>query len=185
MPLSDQECIQRCRNGSPDDFRFLVQRYEGPVFAFVANRLNDRALAAEAAEEALVRAFFSLHKLKNPAAFHAWLLGIAGRVALEFQRAQFRRKEVPPQDNQLACPPVELAEAENGAALDEAIAALPELQRELILMRYFQQLSCQEIADRQRMPLGSVTKTLSRAYTALRELIAARETNPNHVEEIS
>ena len=125
-----------------------------------------------------MRAFFSLHKLKNPAAFHAWLLGIAGRVALEFQRTQFRRKEVPSLENHLASPSPDLAQADDDATLDEAIAALPEPQRELILMRYFQQLSCQEIADRQRMPLGTVTKTLSRAYAALRELIEARETNP-------
>jgi RNA polymerase sigma-70 factor (ECF subfamily) len=185
MSLTDQEYIQRCRNGNHDDFRFLVERYQGPVFAFVASRLHDHTLAAEAAEESLVRAFFSLHKLKNPAAFHAWLLGIAGRVALEFQRTQFRRKEVPTLENQLASPSPNLAQADDDATLDEAIAALPELQRELILMRYFQQLSCQEIADRLRMPLGTVTKTLSRAYAALRELIEARETNPNHLEKIS
>lgn len=177
MPLSDQEYIQRCRDGSPDDFRFLVERYEGPVFAFVAGRLKDRTLAAEAAEEALVRAFFALPKLKNPAAFHSWLLGIAGRVALEFQRTQFRRKELPPPDNEPATASSNQGDEERDDALDEVIAALPEPQRELIIMRYFEQLSCQEIADRQRMPLGSVTKTLSRAYAGLRALIEARETN--------
>ena len=185
MSLSDQEYIQRCRDGHPNDFRFLVERYEGPVFAFAFRRLQDRTLAAEAAEEALVRAFFSLHKLKNPAVFHSWVLGIAGRVAWEFQRAQIRRKEVFAQGAEPVSATPDPADEEGRAALDEAIAGLPELQRELILLRYFQQLSCQEIADRQRMPLGSVTKTLSRAYAGLRVLIAARETTAPQPEKIT
>ncbi len=185
MPLSDQDCILRCRNGSPEDYRLLVERYQGPVFAFVSARLGDRTLAAEAAEEALVRAFFALHKLRNPAAFHAWLLGIAGRVALEFQRARFRRKEVPAADDAIAASASHPGAEDDDSALDEAIAALPDAQRELILLRYFQNLSCQEIAARQRLPLGTVTKTLSRAYAGLRELIAARENQSSNLEAIS
>ena len=62
-------------------------------------------------------------------------------------------------------------EPEEALQLDEAIAALPDAYRQLILLRYFEQLSCQQIAERLRMPLGSVTKTLSRAYAALRQIL--------------
>ena len=62
-------------------------------------------------------------------------------------------------------------EPEDDLRLAEAIAALPEAYRQLILLRYFEQLSCQQIAERLRMPLGSVTKTLSRAYAALRQIL--------------
>ena len=59
--------------------------------------------------------------------------------------------------------------------LEEAIAALPESHRQVILLRYYERLSCQEVATRLGLPLGTVTKTLSRAYALLRQELAARE----------
>ncbi len=59
--------------------------------------------------------------------------------------------------------------------LEEAIAALPESHRQVILLRYYERLSCQEVATRLGVPLGTVTKTLSRAYALLRQELAARE----------
>jgi RNA polymerase sigma-70 factor (ECF subfamily) len=59
--------------------------------------------------------------------------------------------------------------------LEEAIAVLPESYRQVILMRYYEGLSCQDVATRLGMPLGTVTKTLSRAYALLRQELQARE----------
>jgi RNA polymerase sigma-70 factor (ECF subfamily) len=59
--------------------------------------------------------------------------------------------------------------------LEEAIAVLPESNRQVILLRYYEGLSCQEVATRLGMPLGTVTKTLSRAYALLRQELKARE----------
>ena len=59
--------------------------------------------------------------------------------------------------------------------LEEVIAALPESYRQVILLRYYEGLSCQEIATRLEMPLGTVTKTLSRAYAQLRQELTARD----------
>ena len=59
--------------------------------------------------------------------------------------------------------------------MEEAIAVLPESYRQVILLRYYEGLSCQEVATRLGMPLGTVTKTLSRAYALLRQELEARE----------
>jgi RNA polymerase sigma-70 factor (ECF subfamily) len=59
--------------------------------------------------------------------------------------------------------------------LEEVIALLPESHRQVILMRYYEGLSCQDVATRLAMPLGTVTKTLSRAYALLRTELQARE----------
>jgi RNA polymerase sigma-70 factor (ECF subfamily) len=58
--------------------------------------------------------------------------------------------------------------------LEEAIAALPEAYRHVILLRYYEGLSCQDVATRLELPLGTVTKTLSRAYALLRQELQAR-----------
>jgi RNA polymerase sigma-70 factor (ECF subfamily) len=81
------------RNGCPDHFRLLVQRYQRPLFAYLSSRLGNHLEAEEAAQESFVRAFLSLKKLRKPESFYAWLLGIAGRVLKEQFRAVERRQK--------------------------------------------------------------------------------------------
>ncbi len=172
MDLTDQEYVERCRNGEPEDFRQLVHRYQRLLFSFLNSRLGDQLQAEEAAQESFVRAFFSLEKLRKPASFYAWLLGIAGRVAKEQLRSRARRQ----QDREAA--EAMLADAADGPEeypLEEAIAALPDSYRQVIVLRYYEGLSCLEVAQRLGMPLGTVTKTLSRAYVQLRQELQARE----------
>jgi RNA polymerase sigma-70 factor (ECF subfamily) len=173
MDLTDKEYVERCRDGQPEDFRLLVHRYQGPLFSWLAGRLRDHRLAEEAAQESFVRAFLSLRKLRKPESFYSWLLGIAGRVAQE----QFRDRK----RSQRHCEVSDAMIADNATdhleeyPLEEAIAALPESYRQVILLRYYEGHSCQEIATRLEQPLGTVTKTLSRAYALLRQELAARE----------
>lgn len=177
MEAMDQEYVERCRNGEPDDFRFLVERYQKPLFAYLAGRLRDRALAEEAAQESFVRAFFALRRLDKPGAFHAWLLGIGRRVVHEFQRRAVRQVTV-----DCSWEPVDQKTERDweNDHLEEAIAALPESCQQVILLRFYEQLSCQEVADRLNLPLGTVTKTLSRAYAQLRHHLQS-STDPNPV----
>jgi len=170
MDLTDREYVERCRDGHSEDFRVLVQRYQGPLFSFLAGRLRDRLLAEEAAQESFVRAFLSLKKLRKPESFYSWLLGIAGRVAKEqFRSLAQRQRNCEVSENIMA----DFAESREEYPLEEAIAVLPESFRQVILLRYYEGLSCQEVARRLDMPLGTVTKTLSRAYALLRQELAA------------
>ncbi len=180
MELTDQEYVERSRDGHVEDFSVLVRRYQGPLFAYLASRLKDPLQAEEAAQESFVRAFRSLPKLRKPESFYAWLLGIAGRVAQEQLRSVQRR--------QRECEVTDALAAEAGGPpdeypLEEAIAALPESHRQVVLLRFYEGLSCQELATRLELPLGTVTKTLSRAYALLRtELEAGDRVDPtvNH-----
>ena len=169
---TDEEYVQRSRNGSPDDFRLLVERYQRPLFAYLSSRLNNQSEAEEAAQESFVRAFLSLKQLRKPNSFYAWLLGIAGRVVKEECRTLSRRLR----DRAIA-ESLQPQESESAPeyTLEEAIAALPETYRHVIVLRYYEGLSCQEVGQRLGMPLGTVTKTLSRAYAVLRRELQARE----------
>src|SRR4051794_4779342 len=92
MNVADKEYVESCRDGHPDDFRLLVDRYQKPLFSFLAGRIRDHAQAEEAAQESFVRAFLSLKKLRKPESFYSWLLGIADRVAKEQFRWEQRRQ---------------------------------------------------------------------------------------------
>jgi RNA polymerase sigma-70 factor (ECF subfamily) len=84
---SDGEYVASSRNGCPDHFRLLVQRYQRPLFAYLSSRLGNQLEAEEAAQESFMRAFLSLKKLRKPESFYAWLMDIAGRVLKEQFRA--------------------------------------------------------------------------------------------------
>ncbi|NLE60689.1 MAG: hypothetical protein GX616_20275 [Planctomycetes bacterium] len=86
MCRTDRECIEHCLDGHPDAYRHLVGRYQAVLVTYLAGHLGNREWAEEAAQEAFVRAYFALGKLRKPDSFFSWLLGIAGRVAMEQQR---------------------------------------------------------------------------------------------------
>jgi RNA polymerase sigma-70 factor (ECF subfamily) len=181
MDLTDKEYVERCRDGHPDDFRQLVDRYQRPLFCFLAGRVGDHSQAEEAAQESFVRAFLSLKKLRKPESFYSWLLGIAGRVVKEqFRSYEHRRRDREAAETMMAG----AADHDEDYPLEEAIAALPETYRRVILLRYYEGRSCQEIATDLEMPLGTVTKTLSRAYALLRQELEARECAEQTVNQI-
>jgi RNA polymerase sigma-70 factor (ECF subfamily) len=182
MDPTDGECVRRCLNGSPDEYRAIVQRYQGILTGYLGAVLGNSTLAEEAAQETFVRAYFSLHKLRQPQSLHPWLVGIAGRVAKEMLRSARRHRRVNAE-------PAEPATADDPPALDErdyllqrAVTRLPEAYREVILLRYYGGLSCRELSRRLEMPLGTVTKTLSRAYDLLRQDLQARQTRRMEVQ---
>jgi len=162
MSETDKYYIERCLDGHPDDFRFVVRRYQAVLLAHLAGKLGDKDRAEEAAQETLVRAYFNMAKLKKPDSFFSWLLGIADRVAKEQLR---RQREIVRAFSEESGG----AELSQDYALETAIAELPEAYRQVILLRYYGQHSCNDIAERLSMPLGTVTKTLSRAYAMLRQ----------------
>lgn len=171
MELADQVYVERCRDGHTEDFSLLVGRYQKPLFAYLARRLGDPREAEEAAQESFVRAFLGLRTLRRPEAFHTWLIGIAARVLKE----QFRSSQRRERDRAAAREWAETGpEREPDYPLEEVVAGLPESYRQVILLRYYEGLSCQEIATRLELPLGTVTKTLSRAYALLRQELRAR-----------
>ena len=167
MSENDKYYIERCLDGHPDDFRYIVRRYQGVLMAHLAGKLGNRDKAEEAAQESFVRAYFNMNKLRNHGSFFSWLLGIADRVAKEHRRKEMlhQQREVIRSFSQEAAGP----ELSQDYGLEAAIAELPESYRRVVLLRYYGGRSCSQVAEQLDLPLGTVTKTLSRAYAMLRK----------------
>lgn len=184
MCQSDEECVRHCLDGRPEAFRRLVLRYQGPLVRYLAGRLADEEEAAEAAQESLVRAYFALRKLKKPGSFYSWLLGIAGRVAKEAHRAR-KRRQVGSLDEETPSPNREATADQRDhpdPAVSRAIAELPEVYRRVILLRFYGGLSCAVVSRELGVPVGTVTKRLSRAYAMLRESLQDRGQEEDDME---
>jgi RNA polymerase sigma-70 factor, ECF subfamily len=173
---TDRCHIERCLDGHPEDFRHLVLRYQKPLLAGIRFRQARLDVAEDVAQEAFVRAFANLAALRKPDSFFAWLLGIAYRVLQE--RADRERRERTGLARVAADARAAGTAAEpwsGDAALEFALAELPDPYRDVILLRFYGDCSCSEVAARLGIPLGTVTKRLSRAYEELRKSLAARE----------
>lgn len=169
MAENDQYYIEQCLNGHPDEFRGLVRRYQAALSAYLAGKLGNRSSAEEAAQETFVRAYFGLSELKKRESFYSWLLGIASRVAKEHLR---NAKEYADMD----CLAQQASkERKVDVELEKAIAELPNSYREIVFLRFYANQSCSQIAEQLNMPIGTITKQLSRAYAKLRQLLNSRK----------
>ena len=170
---TDAECIKASLDGHPEAYGHLVRQYQAPLMGYLVGRLRNRQEAEEIAQEVFVRSYIGLATLKKASAFVPWLFGIANRVVKESRRAKGRERRLPLPDDLPARPPVERAVPDE--TLQSSIAELDERYRQVIVLRYHGRMTCEQVAQVLDLPLGTVTKRLSRAYAILREELNSRE----------
>lgn len=171
MVGNDRLIIRQCLDGRPDEFRHLIKRYQSGVTAFLRGKLKDRNLVDEAAQETFVRAFFNLSSIKNPDKFHSWLIGVADRVAKEQLRGRYKVIGL----DSVKEPHCEELQASEDYSLEEALAMLNEPYRKVVLLRFYSEQSCRQIAENFNVPISTVTKQLSRAYEKLRSFLKEKK----------
>ena len=171
MCKTDTDCVESCLNGHPEAFRHLLRRYQSAVLTHLTGRLGSADQAEEAAQESFVRAYFALGKLRKRGSFLPWVIGIADRVAKEHWRQQRRQRQAVRQIAPASSEPRRSADV----PLAQAVAQLPDAYRQVVLLRYYCGLSCSQIGEQLGVPVGTVTKQLSRAYAMLREALSEQE----------
>jgi RNA polymerase sigma-70 factor (ECF subfamily) len=165
LTMEEEALVQAARSGDRAAFDQLVERYVRAVLARMFAWTKDAAAAEDLAQESFLRAWQGLGRLKDPRAFGSWLLSIAGFVGQEWRR---RRQSDLKAREKLSAPPAPRRESEVDLPLARAISELaPEVQQ-LLALRHDRGMTCEEIAKESGRPLGTVTKTLSRAYEQLR-----------------
>jgi RNA polymerase sigma-70 factor (ECF subfamily) len=165
MDQSDVECIKQCLNGHPETFGELVEKHQAPLLSWLCARLRNAGKAEEVAQEAFVRSFFHLRKLRKPESYRSWLFGIADRVVKETHRSGRRELTLVDPSRHAAKDPATGADPE----IVLAVSQLPEPYRQVIELRFYGGLSCAEVAEHLDAQLGTVTMRLSRAYSMLRQ----------------
>lgn len=174
MTQSDAELVGAVLDGDRGAFAYLVRRYEAPVRAVGMNILANTDAADDAAQEAFIKAYEKLNRLRTPAAFGPWLLRIAGRCALDATR-RMRKAE---QMERFAHIPAPGDDGQLDSAKQELLAVvlkLPKAQRQVVMLRYFGAHSVRETADAVGRSVGTVTKQLSRAHERLRNMLKGYE----------
>jgi len=165
---SDAELVEVVLGGDRASFAVLVQRYERAVLGAALAVLRDFHAAEDTAQETFVAAYRKLGSLRDGSQFAAWILRIARHRAIEALRKRPKMRSDSAPLEQLAADG--RCQADDGMGeLLRAIDRLPERQRRVVLQRYCDGLSVQEIARAAGSPIGTITKDLSRAYARLRQ----------------
>ncbi len=148
----------------------LVEEHLDGVHAYARMKLRQEDLAKELVQRTFLKAFEKLSQLRDPLAARAWLLSILrNEIAMEFRaRARFEDWDEAEFEG-LSGPEVEEAvDASLLEALPGALSRIPEAARTLLLMRYQQELSYEQIAGLLDLPLGTVQSRLHRAKATLK-----------------
>lgn len=173
----DQDVIWRVLNGDIESFRLLVQRYEQPLHRLIRNLVLDAHDGEDIAQEVFLTAFRRLASYDSAqGAFSTWLLTIARNKCLN---AQKKRRPVLlhllPDTPVPRTPDTELSEAEWFHRLDKILDTLPFAQKTVFVLAEIQELSLEEIARIEGVPVGTVKSRLSRAKEKLRSKLRLEE----------
>jgi len=177
MPMKndDQRLAALAARGDQDAFAQLVERYAGMVYSLALQRVGAHHDAEDIAQTVFFKAWKALPGYRGEAALSTWLYRLTANASTDFLR-QAGRRESPlslddpdlPQTPDPAPTPAEAAQAtERHQALAEALDALPEAARSILLLRELRGLSYEEIAAVLDLPIGTVRSRLARARRAL------------------
>lgn len=167
----DRALVEAVLGGDRDAFRLIVERGQGPVYRVCLRVLGSVADAEDVAQESFVTAFRSLASYRGDGPLQAWLVRIATRQAF---RRRSRRRPTDDLDTVRERPTVATADplhaalaGERRQAVRAAVAALNEPYREVVALRYFGELSLEEVAAATGRPLNTIKTQLRRGLQRL------------------
>jgi len=153
------ELVESALRGSIDSFGRLCSRYYNSMVAIAYSVLTDHHLAQDAAQETFARALQNLEKLKRKKSFAPWLAGICRNVALDMAKDKFRHVNI--QDHSRL--PDSRTESSDNQAVRQAIDSLSPAEKELIVLRYYNNLSHQQMSAVLGLTRPAINNRLSRA----------------------
>jgi len=168
--LSDERLMLAFSQGSAEAFTELFQRYKQPVYGFFCRRLADSAHAEELTQETFLAVLRAGSRYEPRALFRTYLYAVGFKILRAHRRkAAFRATFLGHRN--AAHDPTKRDATEAGLWVRRAVEKLDPTEREIVMLREFEQLSYAEIADLLELPINTVRTRLYRARTALRELL--------------
>jgi RNA polymerase sigma-70 factor, ECF subfamily len=168
--LSDERLMLAFSQGSSEAFTELFHRYKQPIYGFFCRRVSNSANAEELTQETFFALLRAAVRYEPRALFRTYLYAIGFKILRAHRRkAAFRAAFLGHRNS--APDPSKRDATESTLWVRRAVEKLNPLDREIVMLREFEQLSYAEIADLLQLPLNTVRSRLSRARTALRDLL--------------
>jgi RNA polymerase sigma-70 factor (ECF subfamily) len=185
---TDEELLSRYRDeGRPDDFNVLVQRYQRELFRYLVRYTGDSALADDVFQNTFLQVHLKKALYEDGRPVRPWLYAIATHQAVDALRKAGRRPTISLDlrsqagDSEPSAlvdllvsdvpgPLANLQEEERKNWVRKAIERLPETLKQTLILAYFQDLKYREIAEIQKIPVGTVKSRLHAALGKLQDM---------------
>jgi RNA polymerase sigma-70 factor (ECF subfamily) len=167
--LSEGELIELVKKGNREAYHEIVSRYMKKAYYVALSFVHNHQDALDISQEAFIKAFRKIKSFSTQKPFFPWFYKLMKNLCLDHLRRRSRAKEIP-----LEGIPVHAEEREDREmkeVLWRGIESLPFEQREIVILRYFQQLSYCEIAEMTEKPIGTVMSSLYYAKKRLKKTI--------------
>jgi len=193
--LTDEDLLARIRAGEREWFGPLVRKYERELYGYLRRYVGDADLAADVFQNTFLAIFKKIAQYEPGRSARPWIYTIATHQAIDAMRRRARRRDssalLPmgaddsPDDSAQSLfvlleasgpSPVDMAElGESRRQVREAVAALPDLLKQVVILTYFQGLKYQDAAEILGVPLGTVKSRLHAALAKLTEAMNPTE----------
>ncbi len=181
--LEDTELVRHYVSGNESAFEILLKRHKDRVFNYVHMTLRDRQLAEDIFQETFTKAIITLKagKYNDEGKFLPWIMRIAHNLIIDSYRRNKKMPSVEPknEDHDIFATlnvfdkniESEMIEEQIVTDLRKLVQHLPEEQREVIIMRHYEDLSFKEIADKTNVSINTALGRMRYALINLRRLI--------------
>jgi RNA polymerase sigma-70 factor (ECF subfamily) len=166
MP-TDEQLMLEFQKGRSEAFEELFERYRNPIYGFFRRRLNDTSRAEDMTQETFVVILRGTEHYEPRAKFRTYLYAVALKLLWTERRKELRETRVGADITEC------LQETDSSAAvwIRDALARLDDDHREVLMLREYEQLSYDEIADLLEIPVNTVRSRLFRARGELKALL--------------
>jgi RNA polymerase sigma factor (sigma-70 family) len=172
------QIIYKAKRGNQQAFASLVKRYKGSVFRQAYAMVGDRGDAEDVAQDAFIKAYYSLGKLENEYAFTSWMGRIVSNACYDHLKKAKKKASVSLDENENAGQKeFTIEKSQMRLNIREAMQTLSQDHREAIVLRDIQGYSYQEIADILQIPVGTVKSRISNARLELKKELTRGESN--------
>ncbi|MCX7803836.1 MAG: RNA polymerase sigma factor [Planctomycetota bacterium] len=176
--MQDRELVLRAKGGDAEAFRALVEKYLPAVVGAAYSYLGEVGAARDVAQEAFLEAHRSLGKLRDPSRFGQWVYGIARLRAIYLLRrrkrglAALQAKEEIERTREVETPLEDMLRRERREGIRKALTEIKAEYREVLMLKYVDGKSYEEIAKMLNISVAAVDKRLLRGKEMLREALA-------------
>ena len=165
------ELITRVKNGESYYFTNIIKHYEQKVFITVIRIVKNRATAEDIVQDIFIKVFYSLHKYKKTGSFNAWLYRIVVNQCFDYLRkTKLQTTQIEHDVMDSHYPEKILLLHERNAELEQLLQQLDESEYMVLLLKYVNELSYDEISEVLQISLNDVRNKLHRSKRKLRSM---------------
>jgi RNA polymerase sigma-70 factor (ECF subfamily) len=164
---SDEQLMLEFKRGSKEAFEALFSRYRNPIYGYFRRRLNHSARAEELAQETFIIIIRGAERYEATARFRTYIFGIALKQLWSERRRELREARTAEESTEQGPNP----DPTTGLWIRDALSRMDADHREVLMLREYEQLSYEDIAELLAIPLNTVRSRLFRARNEVRILL--------------